>query len=169
MQKVKRVAHYARVSHDEQAKFGYSVQNQIERLAAHSNEKKHLSFVISWSLLKFMSTELVKLFNHLTLCFPLSPFAFNLPSIRVFSKESVLYIRWPKYWNFSFSISPSNEYSGYIFFRIDWFALLAVQGTLKSPLQYHDSKESILQHLTFFILQLSHPFMTTGKNIALTR
>ena len=90
------------------------------------------------------------------------------PCIRVFSNESAPHIRWPKYWNFSFSISPSNEYSGLISFRIDWFDLLAVQGTLKSLLQHHSSKASILQHSTFFIVQLSHPYMTTGKTIALT-
>ncbi|CAN0528507.1 unnamed protein product [Rangifer tarandus platyrhynchus] len=92
-----------------------------------------------------------------------SPPAFNLPSIRVFSKESVLCIRWPMYWSFSFSISPSNEYSGLIFFRIDWFDLLAVQGTLQSLLQHLSSKASILQHSAFFMVQLSHPYMTTGK------
>ena len=92
-----------------------------------------------------------------------------LPSIRVFSNESVLYIRWPKYWSFSFSISPSNEYSGLIFFRIDWFDPLAVQGTLKRILQHHSSKASVLQCSAFFTVQLSHPHMTTGKTIALTR
>ena len=98
-----------------------------------------------------------------------SPPAFSLPSIRVFSCKSVLRIRWPKYWSFSFSISPSNEYSGLISYRIDWFDLLAVQGTLKSLLQHHSSKTSILQRSAFFILQLSHPYMTTGKTMALTR
>ena len=97
------------------------------------------------------------------------PSAFNLSSIRVFSNESVLPIRWPKYWSFSFSISPSNEYSGLISFRMDWSDLLAVRGTLKSLLQHHSSKTSILQRSAFFILQLSHPYMTTGKIIALTR
>ena len=96
-----------------------------------------------------------------------STLAFSLPSIRVFSKESVLHIRWPKYWNFS--VSPSNEYSGLISFRIDWFDLLAVQGTLKSLLQHHSSKASILRRSAFFIVQLLHPYMTTGKTIALTR
>ena len=105
---------------------------------------------------------------HLILCRPLLlPSIF--PSIRVFSSESVLCIRWPKYWSFSFSISPSNEYLGLISFRINWFDLLAVQGTLKSLLQHHSSKASILQHSAFFMVQLSHPYMTTGKNIALTR
>ena len=107
--------------------------------------------------------------HHLILCHPLllQPSIFS--SIRVFSNESVLYIRWPKYWSFSFSISPSNEYSGLISFRMDWFALLAVQETLKSLLQHHISKTSILQCSAFFIVQLTHPYMTTGKTIALTR
>ena len=97
------------------------------------------------------------------------PPTFNFPSIRIFSNESVLYIRWPRYWSFSFSISPSNEYSGLISFRMDWLGLLAVQGTLKSLLQHHSSKASILQCSAFFIVQLSHPYMTTGKTVALTR
>ena len=105
--------------------------------------------------------------NHLILCCPLLFLPSTFPSIRVFSYESVLHIRWPKYWNFS--ISPSNEYSGLISFRMDWFDLLVVQGTLKSLLQYHSSKTSILQHSAFFIVQLSHPYMTIGKTIALTR
>ena len=105
--------------------------------------------------------------NHLILCHPLLPPSI-FPSIRVFSNESVLCIRWPKDWSFSFSISPSNEYSGLISFRIDWFDLLAVQGTLKSLLQCHSSKESILRCSAFFVVQLSHPYMTTGKTIALT-
>ena len=98
---------------------------------------------------------------------PLLPSIF--PSIKIFSNESVLHIRWPKYWSFTFNISPSNEYSGLISFRIDWFDLLAVQGTLKSLLQHHSSKTSILQHSAFFTVQLSHPYITTGKTIALTR
>ena len=106
--------------------------------------------------------------NHLILCRPLLPPSL-FPSIRIFSKESVLHIRWPKDWSFSFSISPSNEYSGLISFRMDWLDLLAVQGTLKSLLQHHNSKASILQCSAFFIVQLSHPYMTTGKTIALTR
>ena len=105
--------------------------------------------------------------NHLILCRPLL-LPSVLPSIRVFSNESVLPIRWPKYWSFSFSISPSNEYSGLISFRMDWLDFLAVQGTLKSLLQHHSSKASVLQHTAFFIVQLSHPYMTTGKSIALT-
>ena len=107
--------------------------------------------------------------NHLILCYPLPLPPSIFPSIRAFSNESVLCIRWPKYWNFGFSISPSNEYSGLISLRIDWLALLAVQGTLKSLLQQHSSKASILWHSAFLTVQLSHPYMTTGKTIALTR
>ena len=106
--------------------------------------------------------------NQLILCHPLILLPSIFPSIRVFSNESALCIRWPKYWNFSFSISPSNEYSGLTSFRIDWVDLLAVQGTLKSLLQHHSSKASILQHSGFFMVQLSHPYMTTGKTTALT-
>ena len=107
--------------------------------------------------------------NHLVLCLPLLLPPSIVPSIRVFSNESALCIRWPKYWSFSFSISPSNEHSGQIFFRMDWLALLAVQWTLKNLLQHHSSKVLILQSSDFFIVQLSHPYMTTGKTIALTR
>ena len=107
--------------------------------------------------------------NHLILCYLLLLLPSIFPSIRVFSSESVLCIRWPKYWSFSFNISPFNEYSGLVSFRIDWLDLPAVQGTLKSLLQHHSSKASILQHSAFFIVQLSHPYMTTGKTIALTR
>ena len=107
--------------------------------------------------------------NHLILCRPLLLLPSIFPSIRVFSNESVLHIRWPKYWNFSFSISPSNEYSGLISFRMDWLDLLAIQGTLKSLLQHHSSKASVLRCSTFFMVQLSHPYMTTGKTITLTR
>ena len=116
-----------------------------------------------------MSIEPVLPSNHLFLCHPLLLLPSIFPSIRVFSNESALLIRWPKYWSFSFNISPSNEYSGLISFRMDWLDLLAVQGTLKSLLQYHSSKALILQCSTFFIVQLSHPYMTTGKTIALTR
>ena len=123
----------------------------------------------SWSILKLMPIELVMLFNHLILCHPLLLPPSIFPSLRVFSNESVLRIRWPKHWSFSFSISPSNEYSGLISLRIDWFDLLAVQGTLKNLLQHHNSKASILQHSAFFTVQLSHPYLTTGKTIALTR
>ena len=115
-----------------------------------------------------MSIELVMPSNRLILCHPLLLLPSIIPSIRVFSNDSALYIRWPKYWSFSFSISHSNEYSGLIFFRIDWFDLLAVQGTLKSLLQHHSSKVSILWRSAFLIAQLSHPYMTTGKTKALT-
>ena len=128
-----------------------------------------LSSAVSQSLLKFTSFESVMLSNHLMLWQPLQLLPSIFPNIRVFSKESVLHIRWPKYWSFSFSISPSDEYSGLISFRIDWFDLLAVEGTLKSLLQHHSSKASILRCSAFFIVQLSHPYMTTGKTIALTR
>ena len=115
-----------------------------------------------------MSIESVMPSNHLIFCRPfLLPS--NFPSIRVFSNESALHIRWPKYWSFSFNISPSNEYPGLISFRMDWLDLLAVQGTRKSLLQHHSSKASILRHSVFFVVQLSHPYMTTGKTIALTR
>ena len=128
-----------------------------------------LSFTISWSLLKLMSIESVMLLNHLILCrLPLLlPSIF--PSIRVFSNVLALRIRWLKYWSFSFSITPSSEYSGLTSFRMDWLDLLAVQGTLKSPPQHHSSKASILWHSAFFIVQLLHPYMTTGKTVALTR
>ena len=120
-------------------------------------------------LLKLMSSELVMPSNYLILCHLLLFWPSIFPSIGVFSNESVLPIRWPKYWSFSISISPSNEYSGLICFRVDWLDLLAVQGTLKSLLQHHSSKASILQCSAFFIVQLSHPYMTTGKTIVLTR
>ena len=126
-------------------------------------------FTISWNLLKLMSTESVMPSNHLILCHPLLLLPSIFPSIRVFSKESVFHIRWPMCWIFSFSFSPSNEHSELISFRIDWFYFLAVQGTLKSLLQHHGSEASILQCLAFFIVQVSHPYMTTGKTIALTR
>ena len=122
-----------------------------------------------WSLLKLMSVESVMPSNHLVLCRPLLLLPSIFPSIRVFPKESALHVRWPEYWSLSFSISPSNEYSGLISLRMDWLDLLAVQGTLKSLLQHHSSKAPILQHSAFFIVQLSHPHMTTGKTIALTR
>jgi len=127
-----------------------------------------LSSTISQSLLKFMSVELVMLSNHLILCCPLFLLPSVFPRIRVSSSELALCISWQKYWSFSFGTSPSNEYSGLISFRIDWFDLLAVQGILKSLLQHHSSKASILWHSTFFMVQLSHPCMTTGITIALT-
>ena len=128
-----------------------------------------LSITDSQSLLKFLSIESVMSFNHLILCHPPLLLPSIFPSITVFSNESVLLIRWPKYWSFNFSISPSNEYSGLISFRMDWWDLLAVQGTLKSLLQHHSSKASILRCSAFFTVQFSHPYMTTGKTIALTR
>ena len=128
-----------------------------------------LSITNSWSPPKLMSIESVMPSNHLLLCRPLLLLPSIFPRIRVFSNESALHIRWPKYWSFSFNISPSNEHSGLISFRIDWLDLLAVQGTLKSLLQHHSSKASILWHSAFFIVQLSHPYMTTRKTIALTR
>ena len=146
-----------------------------------SNEYSVLiSFRINWfdlpvvqgthgSFLKLMSIELVMPSNHLILCCPLLRLPSVFPSIWVFSNEPAFRIRWPKYWSFSFNISPSNEYSGLISFRIDWFDLLAVQGTLKSLLQHHSSKASVLWCSAFLMVQLSHPHMTTGKTIALTR
>ena len=134
--------------------------------AAH---QASLSITNSGNLLKLMSIELVTPSNHLILCHPLLLPPSIFPSSRVFSNESVLRIRWPKYWSFSYSISPSNEYSGLTSFRMDCVDLLAVQGTLKSLLQHHSSKASILWHSAFFIVQLSHPYMTTWKTIALTR
>ena len=128
-----------------------------------------LSITSSWSLLKLMAIESVMSSNHLVLCHPLLLLPSIFPSIRIFSNESVLRIRWPKYWSFSFSISPSNKYSEQISFRIDWFDFPAVEGILKSLLQHHSSKASVLWHSAFFTVQLSHPYMTTGKTIALTR
>ena len=127
------------------------------------------SFTVSQSLLKLMPVESVMSSSHLILCRPLLLLLSVFPSIRVFSNKSALPVRWPKYWSFSFSISPSNEHSGLISFRMDWLDLLAVQGTLKSLLQHHSSRASILWHSAFFMVQLSHPYMTTGKTIALTR
>ena len=128
-----------------------------------------MSITNSWSLLKLRSIESVMSSNHLILCLTLLLLPSIFPSIRVFSRESVIHIRCPKYWSFTFSISPSNEYSGLISFRIDWLDLLAVQGTLKSLLQYHSSKATILWCSAFFMVQFSHPYMTTGKIIALSR
>ena len=132
---------------------------------------QHASFPclsVSWSFLKLMSSELVMPSNHLILRHPFLLLPSMFPSIRVFSNESALGIRWPKYWSFSLSISPSNEYSGLTSFRIHWFDLLAVQGTLKDLLQHHSSNVSILWHSAFFMVHLSHPYMTTGNIIALT-
>ena len=140
--------------------------SEIPWAAAH---QASLSTTSSRSLLKLTSIESVMPFNHLILCHFLLLLPSIFPSIKVFSNESILCIRWPKYWSFSFSISPSSEYSGLISFRMDWFDLLAVQGTLKSLLQHHSSKASILWCSAFFMVQLSHPYMTTGKTITLTR
>ena len=134
--------------------------------AAH---QASLSINNYWSLLILMSIKSVMPFNNCMLCHPLRLLPSIFPSIRVFSNESALCIRWPKYWSFSFSISLSSEYSGLISFSIDWLDLLAVQGTLKSLLQHHSSKASILWHSIFFMVQLSHPYMTTGKAVVLTR
>ena len=136
------------------------------RTAVH---QASLSITNSRNLIKLMSIMSVMPFNHLILCRPFLLLPLIFPSIRVFSNEAVLHIRGPKYWSFSFSISPSNEYSGLIPFRMDWLDLHPVQGTLKSLLQHHSSKASILRCSAFFMDQLSHPYMTTGKNIALTR
>ena len=128
-----------------------------------------LSITNSQSLHKLTPIMSVMPSNHLMLCYPLLLLPSIFPSIMVFSNESILHIRWPKYWSFSFSISHSNEHSELISFRMGWLDLLAVQGAFKSLLQHHSSKASILQHSAFFIVQLSHPYMTTGKTIALTR
>ena len=128
-----------------------------------------LSITNFWSLLKLLSIESVMPSNHLILCGPLLLPPSIFPNIRVFSNELVLHIRWPEYWSFTFSISPSNEYSGLISFRMDWLDLLAVQRTLKSLLQHQSSKASILWRLAFFVVQLSHPYITTRKIMALTR
>ena len=133
--------------------------------AAH---QASLSITNSWNLPKLMSIELVMPSNHLILCRPLLLLPSIFSSIRVFSNESTVHIRWPKYWSFSFSISPSSEHSGLISSRMDWLDLLAVQGTLKSLLQHHSSKASIFQQSAFFLAHLSHPYMTNGKTIALT-
>ena len=156
---------------EERAQFSSVEMLSHVRLFATPGTATHqasLSITNSPSLLKLMSIESVMPSNHLILChlFLLLPSIF--PSIRVFSKESVLHIRWPKYWSFSFKISPSSECLGLISFRMDWLDLLAVQGTLKSLLQRHSSKASILQCLAFFMVQLLHPYMTTGKTKALT-
>ena len=147
--------------------FSGSVMSDSKTLWAAACQAS-LSITNSWSLPKRMSIESVMPSNHLILCHPLLLLLSIFPSIRVFSSESVLCIMWPKYWSFSFNISPSNEYPGLIFFRMDWLDLLAVQGTLKSLFRHHSSKASI-QWSAFFRVQLSHPYMTTGKTIALTR
>ena len=143
--------------------------SRVRLFATPWTHQAPLSSTLSWSLLKFMFIELVILSNHLILCCPLLLLPSILPSIRVVSNELALHLRWPEYWSISFSTNPSNEYSGLISFRMSWFDLLAVQGTLKSLLQYHSSNASILRCSAFFTVQLSHPYMTTGKTIALTR
>ena len=151
-------------------KFSRSVMS--DSLRPHEQQaarQASLSITMSGSLLKLMSIESVMPSSHLILCCLLLLLPPIPPSIRVFSNESTLRIRWPKYWSFSFSISPSKEHPGLISFRMDWLDLLAVQGTLKNLLQHHSSKASILRHSVFFTVQLSHPYTTTGKTIALTR
>ena len=148
--------------------FQFSRSVESDSLPPHGLQHTRLpSITNSRSPHKPMSTELVIPYNHLILCHPLLLPLSIFPSIRVFSNESALCIRWSKEWSFSFSLSPSNEYSGLISFRMDWLDFLAVRGTLKSLLQHHSSKASILLHSAFFIVQLSHPFMTTGKNHSL--
>ena len=147
-----------------------SVQSRsCVRFFAVPTNQASLSITSSWSPPKPMSIESIMPSNHLILCHPLLLLPSIFPSIRVFFHESALRMRWPKYWSFSFNISPSNEDPGLISFRMDWLDLLAVQGTRKSLLQHHSSKTSVLQRSAFFIVQLSHPYMTTGKTIALTR
>ena len=149
--------------------FGCSVMSsQLFAVSWAAAHQISLSFTISWSLLKLMSIESVMPSNHLIHCRPLLLLPSIFPSTRVFSNESTLHIRWPKYWSFSFNISSSNEHPGLISFRMDWLDLLAVQGTLKILLQHHSSKASSLWCSAFFTVQLSHPYMTTGKTIALT-
>ena len=143
-----------------------SVAQLCPQTAAHQGSP---SITNSWSLLKLVSIKLVMPSNHLILCCPLLFLPSIFPSIRVFPNELILCIRWPKYWSFCFSISPSNEYSGLVSFRMDWLDFLAVQWTLKSLLQCHSSKTYILWCSAFFIVRLSHPYMTTGKTTALTR
>ena len=159
------------ISHFSFSSFSVQSLSRVRLLVTPWTSARQASLFITnaWSPLKHMSIELVMPSNHLIIGCPLLLLPSNFPSIRVFSNESAFHIRWPKYWSFSFSISPSNEYSGLISFRQDWLDLLAVQGTLKSLLQQHSSKASILRHSAFFIVQLSYPYMTTGKNIALTR
>ena len=144
-----------------------SVAKLCPTLWPHGLQHARWSFMISQSLLRLISFESVMPSNHLILCYPLLLLPSIFPSIRVFSNESVLHISWPKYWSFSFSISPSNEYSGLISFRMDWLNPLAVQGTLKSLLQHHSSKASIFWCSATFMVQLSHAYMITGKTIAL--
>ena len=149
--------------------FSHSVMSNSLATPRVAARQASLSITNSWSSLKLLSIESVMPASHLILCRPLLLLPPIAPSIRVFSNESTLRMWWPKFWSFSFSISPSNEHPGLISFRMDWLDLLAVQGTLKSLLQHHSSKASILWRSAFFTVQLSHPYMTTGKTIALTR
>ena len=160
--------HTLRISQQRTVQFSCSVVSNFATPWTAAQQAS-LSITSSQSSLKLMSIELVMPSNHLILCHPLLLPPSIFPSIRVFSYESALRIRWPKYWSFSFVISSSNEHPGLISFRINWLDLLAVQGTLKSLLQHHSSKASILWHSSVFTAQLSHPYMTTGKTIALTR
>ena len=159
---------YVYILHFSSVQFSHSVMSDSATQWTAARQAS-LSITNSRSPPKPMSIELVMPSNHLILCCPLLLLPSIFPSIRVFSNESALRIRWTKYWSFSFSISPSNEHPGLISFRMDWLDLLAVQGILKSPLQHHTSTASILLHLAFFMLQLSHPYVTTGKTVALTR
>ena len=149
--------------------FSRSVMSDFLQPHEPQHSQTSLSITNSQSPPKPMAIESVMPSNHLILCHPLLLLPSIFPSIRVFSSESALHIRWPKYWSFSFNIRPTNEHPGLISFRMDWLDLLEVQGTLKSLLQHHSSKASILQRSAFFTAQLSHPYMTTGKTIALTR
>ena len=149
--------------------FSRSVMSDSSRPHELQHTQASLSITISQSSLKLTSTELVMPSNHLILCRPLLLLPPILPSVRLFSNESTLHMRWPEYWSFSFSIIPSKEHPGLVSFKMDWLDLLAVQGTLKSLLQHHSSKTSILCCSAFFTVQLSHPYITTGKTIALTR
>ena len=155
--------------HNLVTQFGRSIVSYSLRPPWTAARQALLSITNSRSLLKLMSIESVMPSNHLILCHPFLFLPSIFPSIRVFSDESVLRIRWPKCWSFSFSISPSNEHPGLVSFRVDWLDLLAVQGTLKGLLQHHSSKASVRWRSAFFIVQLSHPYMTTGKTIAVTR
>ena len=153
-------------TYDSSVQFSHSVVSNSLQTAAR---QASLSITNSWSLLKLISIESVMPFNHLILCHPLLLLPSIFPRIRVFSNDLALCIRWPKYWSFSFSISPSDEYSGLTSIRMNWLDLLVVQGTLKSLFQHHSLKASIFWHSAFFIVQLSHPYQTTGKTIALTK
>ena len=161
--------YYPQVVQFSSVQFSHSVMSNSLQPPWITAHQASLSITISWSSLKLMSVDSVKPSNHLTICRPLFLLPPIPPSIRVFSNESTLHMRRPKYWSFSFSIIPSKEPPGLISFRMDWLDLLAVQGTLKSLLQHHSSKASILRHSAFFTVQPSHPYISTGKTIALTR